>query len=581
MKKRLIRLVSLTTAVMSFCTSAAFAADGKVVLTGVSAAKIIVDSSVEETAPNWQAIGEGNGFETNVGRNIYKNTIADNALYWDFEDESEIGGNGELHRWVSASANRPGVLTDLDDVETYNVTFAQDYPDSYASKPEEGENTPAESSTKCLRIENDPIKNQWIQHLTANVKIQKSDVTLGVPYKLSLYAMDNSVGRGIFASVRPSTNNVNETYGDYETIPWVNDKSLFDKDNDWAPLVTQDWKISKLWKKCEKELTFTAEDFNSDGLATLWLVAVNDPMYNSSGEYQYMYPYEKMYYDNITLEPVESEPQISSFNLDCEVQGAPNQNISVQLMFDGRTKLAEIKGVCGEDGKADIRGNIELSSDADFIKGKNRLTTSQDSDERIKLSITSDSDDEFEIKSIAISKNVNNFSARPVAVNFEIYSEEGGTVTIKDAKTDGTEFTIETEPGLNVYRHNFDSADRSSMMFNVYDAGGRDIAGRIYHYDKFFKNGVPFDYESEGMVKAMGPGRYLLEFDVYDNVEGDLTLNWCGAETTVKLTGMGLYKAEFDVTDENLKGEVNTELISNMPELPLYGIEMRKTMDTL
>lgn len=578
MKKGLIRTAALVTALVSFCTSSAFAADGKIILTGVSPEKIIIDSSVDEAAPEWQMISEGNGVEANVGRSVYINTVADNALYWDFEDESEIGGEGELHRWISTSVDRPGKLTDLENVETYNVEYAKTNPDSNASKPDDGENIPPEASTKCFYVENG---TKWIFHLAANVKIQKSDVTLGIPYKLSMYTMGNTLLRGIFANVMPSTKSGNETYGDTQAFPWVNDSSLFDKDNGWAPLIKQDFKIGRQWKKYEKELTFTAEDFNSDGLATLWLVCVNDPIYNSDGEYQFMFPYEKIYFDNISLEPAESKPQISSFNLECEVQGEPNESISVQLILDGQTKLAEIKGVCGEDGKADIKGSFELSSDASFMKGSSRLTTAQASDERIKLRVTADSDNEFTVNNISISKSSDNFSIRPIYVSYEIYSEDGGQVTIKDAKGIGSDFTIDTEPGLGVYRHVFGSDDKSSMLFDVYDASGKSISGRNYHYDKFFKNGVPFNYESPGMVKLLGPGRYLVEFDVYDEKTGDLILTWCGVQTTVKLTGSGLYKAEFDVKSEDLSGEPNAELTSNMEDLALYSIEMRKTVDAL
>lgn len=569
MKKRLKSIICAAMLIFTVSTQA-FAAAGDTVLLGVTPSKPVIDSSLSDTAPDWQESEAVNGVETNAGNAIFKNTVKNGSVYCDFENSAEVGSGGTRGVWAGGTTDRSPEIIPIDEVEYINSVMKESNPDSASAQPDGS--APGDipvPGKSCLQIVNGTSK--WIMHFALRIKLSENDIKAGQPYKLKFSAMGNSLNRGVWADFRPYSDG--EMLGEGNPVPWTAARDLFDSDAN--PLKPCDAMITKAWNSYEIDITPEKSSFNSSGYTTLWLVIHNMNAYDSSFTYQYLYPNERIYFDNISLVPAGDE-ETAKFSFSCETEGSDGDTITAEAVVDGNRRLFTASGVCA-GGKTVISKDFTMKSDDEIVIGDDRFTTSADTDGRIKLRIFSDGGN-FKVKNVSMSKDIDSFDTRPLAVKYRIFSKNGGSVKINDIAGNGGTYSMELKKGTGDYVRFFGEADTGSTKFEITDANGERTGGKTYNLVKFFRNGAELDYTSPELLKELGSGRYYMEFDMEQDIYNTpVTLTYCGAQSKVTLDGWGTYGAEFDINAENITD--NTEVICSSDDIKLTNITLKKTFD--
>lgn len=569
MKKRLKSIICAAMLIFTVSTQA-FASAGDTVLLKVTPSKPVIDSSLSDTAPDWQESEDVNGVETNAGNAILKNTVKNGSVYNDFENDAEIGSGGMRGRWAGGTTDRSPEIIPTDDVEYVNSVMKESNPNSASAQPDSS--APGEipvPGNSCLQMVNNT--NKWIMHFALRLKLSENDIKAGQPYKLKFSAMDNSLYRGVWADFRPYSDG--EALGENNPVPWTAARDLFDSDAN--PLKPCDVTITKAWDSYEIDITPEKSSFDSNGYTTLWLVIHNMTAYDSSFTYQYMFPNERVYFDNISLAPAGDE-ETAKFSFSCETEGEDGDTITAEAVVDGNRKLFTASGVC-TDGKAVFSGDFTMESDDTIVTGNDRFTTSADTDARIKLRIFSDGGS-VKVKNVSVSKEIDSFDTRPLAVKYRIFSKNGGSVKINDIAGSGGAYRMELKKGIGDYMRFFGEADNGSTKFEITDENGERAGGKTYNLIKFFRNGAELDYTSSGLLKELGSGRYYMEFDMEQDIyDTPVTLTYCGSQSKITLDGWGTYGAEFDIDAENITD--NTEVICSRDDIKLTNITLKKTFD--
>lgn len=505
-------------------------------LMGVDSVKPVLDSALPELAPQWDT--NGDVLSCDIGNILYRNALPEGSFSWDFEDESDLTDSDELNKWQGGLNARLPQIISHDDVQQVIPEYVESDPQSDPARVEADVEGVPEIGGMCVEMANNT--ENWVLSFVMKVKLAKGDIRVGEPYTLSLWGRSNCNVRGIWADFRPFSSSEKLDAG--RPVPWTQDKSFFDED---AHSTTNlpDWKTTKHWQKGEITITPQESDFNSDGYTTLWLVIHHAAVFQNADTLHYLYPGERYYIDNILLEPKNGIQETADFTLDIETaDGAP---AAAYIEVNGQ-RICETND---ETGK--LHTEFSIAADDEFVKGENRGTLSSLFNDKAKLAVLSDSGTSENFK-VSLIKNVNRdisskLSLRPVLLQLDIFSIGDQTLTLTEQGSD-----IDVRDGRGIYNA-YILGEGSSTGITLKDGNGTVLGNRTYNYNRFFRNGVELSINNPSIIRELGPGRYVLEFNNYTKVKDiDIEVGYGNVSGKVSLNGVGLYMADLEFTQADI-----------------------------
>lgn len=230
-------------------------------------------------------------------------------LFWDFESELELTTDADTTgKWSYAVALTGDETKKLKPriVPLSEVQKSCEFGSSRAYTKDaeyKGTDTPSAGSLHCVEIPNDPSGSSGnAPSLYFNgMKVNLSDKQLvpGQKYKMSFYVANNHTSRGVHAKLMPKGEP--EYYLSRDSkVSWLTAKA----DNAYDALSTTHWQRQEIILSPKKE------DFDKDGVTSLYLMFTRNPMFDTNGKTKEICPGEMFYVDDIRIEKVVSIPNM-------------------------------------------------------------------------------------------------------------------------------------------------------------------------------------------------------------------------------------------------------------------------------
>lgn len=589
-------LVSL---LLQINASAAYSIN-KAVVTGMSAGFDIIDAdtSFSEGYSGWEVSAESAdivdealqitssgsaGLSTNIGSGFYRTASAGAPQAWDFETDDEFTENKSLSededigKWAPARNSLPISTVAIEDVEPYNYKYAEEggtNSNVISWQPGVTELIPAVGSKRCLMIMN-PSNKAWTGYMGIRTRLSSDVLCVGKTYTLSFWMMENSNRRAIYCGRTPY---------DAEELSVNTDKVLnngvINYEDSTHNLVEAS--TVKQWTKYSITFTPQADEFNSDGYTTLWLITTAKTITNQSD----IYKYEKIYFDNICIEEEADYIKTTNYRFSAAVKGEIGTKITAKAEIDGENQIFELsKTISKEDEWENMTLDFSVDSDIPYLFGGEKGSVFETDNSRVKLSISSDGN--FSIDNVHIINNIsgNEFSVYTGGMMYFLADVVGledidnATAVYKIGSKTIVSDEVSVKEGMQTYEFKAEipSGGSGAVTFNI--TSGSSIFDKENIVSKFFRNGANI-YPSMEALKIFGEGQYLVEFNVDGGTEDDMAqISIGGITETADVFADGVGIAEICLTKEDIEGLTETDSITVLCGKTVSNITLKKVGD--
>lgn len=524
---------------------------------------------------------------TDIGGSLYQSASGGDVISWDFETDDDIADNvnltaeSDLGKWASARTSTPYYTETQDMVEPYNIQYKEEGgTQSVVINWQEGvtQLLPPEGSERCLTIFN-PKNKEWADYMGIRVKLSDSMLKVGETYTLSFWMMESSHRRAIYCGRTPYAEGELSVNTDSKMKNGVLDY------NDWQHNLVTAITV-KQWTKYTTTFTPAAEEFNSDGYTTLWIITTGkySPGTTTLTNRNNIYKYEKFYFDNITLEREADEVKTTNYHFAAKVKGEGGKSVTAKVEIDGTDKAFEVTRTFEKtDEWESLSADFSVSSDIPYLSGDNKGSCFAADNPRVKLTVSGSggfSADDIHIIENIDGSDISRYGGRQILLVAEVMGFENMEDLTAVCKVDGrTVFEEQTGMSKGINSFSFEGEiPANAGGFMTFDM----ISGRASIFDKennvtmFYKNGANV-YPSVETLKSFGAGQYLAEFDVENGADTDTAEVSIGSVTqTADVFSDGTGIAEIYLTAEDIEGLADTDNITVICAKAVSNITLKK-----